>query len=166
LPAAWSVSQSRADTIYVACALDGTIRQYATNGTGSIFARASLGNPQDLAFDKAGNLYVANYYDGTVMKFDPSGNGTIFATGLDTPTDIVVRRNGNIILHPMLTITRSGTNAIVRWTLAANFNLKTANNLVNASWLPVSGTIFTNGSSLALTNPISSPVRFFWLSNP
>jgi hypothetical protein len=29
---------SRADTIYVGCALDGTIRQFTTNGTGSVFA--------------------------------------------------------------------------------------------------------------------------------
>ena len=47
-------SHSRADTIYVASALEGTIRQYATNGTGSIFARASLGNPQGEAFDQGG----------------------------------------------------------------------------------------------------------------
>jgi hypothetical protein len=31
------VIHSRADTIYVGCALDGTIRQYATNGVGLIF---------------------------------------------------------------------------------------------------------------------------------
>ncbi|HTV63322.1 MAG TPA: hypothetical protein VMH30_12210 [Verrucomicrobiae bacterium] len=38
-------SHAHADTIYVGCALDGIIRQYATNGVGLIFARASLGNP-------------------------------------------------------------------------------------------------------------------------
>jgi hypothetical protein len=30
----------------------------------------------------------------------------------------------------------------------------------------VSGTTYTNGGNLVLTNPISGPVRFFRLSNP
>ena len=63
-----------ADTVYVACALDGTIRQYATNGTGSIFARSSLGNPGGEAFDKAGNLYVANEGYNTITKFDTTAS--------------------------------------------------------------------------------------------
>ena len=57
---------SRADTIYVDCANDGTIQQYATNGTGSFFARASLGSPEGEAFDQAGNLYVANEEYNTI----------------------------------------------------------------------------------------------------
>jgi hypothetical protein len=110
---------------------------------------------------------VANYYDGTVMKFDTSGNGTIFASGLQAPTDVVVRRGGNIVLHPVLTIVRNGTNAVLSWSAAAfNYNLKSATNLANPVWLPVSGTLFTNGGNLVLTNPASSPVRFFRLSNP
>ena len=60
------------------CALDGTIHQYATNGTGSIFARASLGNPQGEAFDKAGNLYVANETYNTITKFNTSGAPSLF----------------------------------------------------------------------------------------
>ena len=70
--------QSRADTIYVGCALEGTIRQYA-NGTGSVFARASLGNPQDEAFDQAGNLYVANESYNTITKFTTNGIPSSFA---------------------------------------------------------------------------------------
>jgi hypothetical protein len=67
----------------------------------------------------------------------------------------------------VLTITRSGTNTVIGWPLAAaNYNLKSATNLASPVWLPVPGTLFTNGGNLVLTNPISGPVRFFRLSNP
>ena len=74
-----SARPARADTIYVDCAFEGTIRQFATNGTGSIFARDSIANPQGLAFDKAGNLYVANEAFNTIEKFSSSGVPSLFA---------------------------------------------------------------------------------------
>ncbi|HTV63320.1 MAG TPA: hypothetical protein VMH30_12200 [Verrucomicrobiae bacterium] len=49
---------------------------------------------------------------------------------------------------------------------AANYNLYSTTNLANPVWLSVSGTLFTNGGNLVLTNGISGPVRFFRLSNP
>jgi hypothetical protein len=120
-----------------------------------------------MAFDSADNLYVANYYDGTVEKFDTSGNGTIFASGLQAPTSIVVRRNTSVIFIPTLTINMTGTNAVLSWaTAAVGYNLQSTTNLASPNWLPVSGTIFTNGSSLILTNGISGSARFFRLSNP
>src|SRR5208282_3878531 len=74
-----SIISARADTIYVGCAFEGTIHQYATNGTGSIFARASLGNPEGEAFDQAGNLYVANEGFNTISKFTTNGTSSFFA---------------------------------------------------------------------------------------
>ena len=70
---------SHADTIYVACAFEGTIRQFATNGTGSIFAWDSLAGPQGVVFDKAGNLYVANNALNTIEKFTTNGVPFVFA---------------------------------------------------------------------------------------
>jgi DNA-binding beta-propeller fold protein YncE len=124
-------------------------------------------NAQGMAFDSAGNLYVANYYDGTIEKFDPSGNGTIFASGLQTPTDIAIRRSSAIAFIPTLKISQTGTNAVLSWSTAAiGYSLQSTTNLARPNWLPVSGTIFTNGASLMLTNGIKNSARFFRLSNP
>ena len=67
----------------------------------------------------------------------------------------------------MLTITRSGTNTVIGWPLAAaNYNLKSATNLASPVWLPVPGTLVTNGGNLVVTNTLGGPIRFFRLSNP
>jgi sugar lactone lactonase YvrE len=141
----------------------GVLSPFATNtGPGLVLA-----NAQGMAFDSAGNLYVANYYGGTVEKFDTSGHGTVFASGLLAPTSLAIRRNGNLVLPPVLAIIKSGTNTVLSWPAAASsYNLKSATNLASPVWLPVSGTLFTNGGNLVLTNAMSGPVRFFRLSNP
>lgn len=96
------IFHSYADTIYVACALDGTIQQYATNGVGSVFARASLGNPQGEAFDPAGNLYVANQGYNTITKFSTNGVPSIFAVDpgdesiLSLPEGLAFDKAGNL----------------------------------------------------------------------
>ncbi len=139
----------------------GVLSPFATN-TGPGFG---IANAQGMAFDSAGNLYVANYYGGTVEKFDTSGHGTVFASGLQAPTSLAIRRNSVFI--PRLAIIMNGTNAVLSWSVAAaNYNLKSTTNLANPVWLPVSGTLFTNGGNLVLTNGINGPVRFFRLSNP
>jgi sugar lactone lactonase YvrE len=153
----------------------------AAGGVPSPFANdpgegGAYANAQGMAFDSAGNLYVANYYSGTVMKFDPSGNGSVFASNLDTPESIAIQRTSFASLFiPKLTIVEIGTNAVLSWSTAATgYNLKSATNILSPTWLPVSGTVFTNGSSLVLTNGsslvltngISGPTRFFRLSNP
>jgi DNA-binding beta-propeller fold protein YncE len=97
-----SVISASADTIYVASSYDGTIRQYATNGTSSIFARASLGNPEGEAFDKAGNLYVANQEYNTITKFNTSGVPSLFYADpgdgsiLNYPTGLTFDQAGNL----------------------------------------------------------------------
>jgi DNA-binding beta-propeller fold protein YncE len=124
-------------------------------------------NAQGMAVDSAGNLYVANYYDGTVMKFDKNGNGSVFASGLNTPESIAIKRDSTATFIPTLTIYKTGTNAVLSWSTAATgYNLKSTTNLASPNWLPVSGTIFTNGGSLVLTNGLSGSTRFFRLSNP
>jgi len=97
-----SIISARADTIYVGCALEGTIHQYATNGTGSVFARASLGNPEGEAFDQAGNLYVANEGHNTITKFNTTGVPSTFAFDpgdnslLNQPTGLAFDKAGNL----------------------------------------------------------------------
>ena len=97
-----SIISARADTIYVGCALEGTIHQYATNGTGSVFARASLGNPEGEAFDQAGNLYVANEGHNTITKFNSNGvpSTFVFDPGdnslLNQPTGLAFDKAGNL----------------------------------------------------------------------
>ena len=148
------------------------IAKFSPGGVNSPFANdpgQSYGtaNVQGMAFDSAGNLYVANYYNGTIEKFDPSGNGTIFASGLQTPTDIAIQRSSAIIFIPTLAIKQTGTNAVLSWSTAATgYSLESTTNLAHPNWLPVSGIIFTNGSSLMLTNGIGGSARFFRLSNP
>ena len=91
--------------------------------------------------------------------------GTVFASGLQAPTSLAIRRNSVFI--PTLTIIKSGSNAVLSWSLAAaNYNLKSTTNLAIPVWLPVSGTLFTNGGNLVLTNAINGSARFFHLSNP
>jgi hypothetical protein len=68
---------------------------------------------------------------------------------------------------PTLFITLHGVNAVLSWsTAAAGFSLQSTTNLANPIWLPVSGAIFTNGSSLMVTNGLGGHVRFFRLLNP
>jgi hypothetical protein len=49
--------------------------------------------------------------------------------------------NGIPVLPPRLSIAKSGTNAVVSWpAMYSGFPLKSATNLVNGLWLPVSTT--------------------------
>ena len=97
-----SLISASADTIYVGCALEGTIHQFTTNGVGSIFARASLGNPEGEAFDQAGNLYVANEAYNTITKFNTSGVPSTFAFDpgdnsiMNYPTGLAFDHAGNL----------------------------------------------------------------------
>jgi DNA-binding beta-propeller fold protein YncE len=97
-----SLISASADTIYVGCALEGTIHQFTTNGVGSIFARASLGNPEGEAFDRAGNLYVANEGHNTITRFTTSGVPSLFYADpgdgsiLNNPTGLAFDKAGNL----------------------------------------------------------------------
>ena len=101
------------------------------------------------------------------MKFDTSGNGTVFASGLNTPESITIKRTSTTSFIPKLAINKVGTSVVLKWpTAASGFNVYSTTNLAHPNWQLVSGSVFTNGSSLVLTNGISTPTRFFRLSNP
>ena len=106
---------ARADSIYVDCALDGTIRQFTTNGVGTIFARDSIANPQGEAFDKAGNLYIANEAFNTIEKFATNGVPSVFAADpgdnsvLSNPEGLAFDKAGNLY------VANDGNNTIEKF---------------------------------------------------
>jgi DNA-binding beta-propeller fold protein YncE len=177
-----SIIHSHADTIYVGCALDGTIRQFATNGVGAIFARASLGNPEGEVFDKAGNLYVANEAYNTITKFSTNGVPSTFAADpgdnsvLNVPIGLAFDQAGNLYVAneesstiekfdtnglPSLFATDDGSGNILNGPEGLAFN--TANNLYVVNDGGFIAKFSTNGSFLGqfgdssyLNNPVGT----------
>jgi len=97
-----------------------SIRKFAPDGTGSIFADSSSGleGPHALVFDEAGNLYVANASGNTIEKFTPDGVGTLFADrddGLDTPIDLAFDTAGNLYVSN-LTGGPAHTGSVLKFT--------------------------------------------------
>jgi len=137
---------ARADTIYVGCDGDNTIRQFTTNGVGTVFARDSLDNPAGEAFDKAGNLYVVNQAFDTITKFTTSGVPSTFAADpgdnsiLNGPVGLAFDNAGNLYVanEGSSTIEKFNTNGISS-TFATDLNgpeglaFDTANNLYVAT---------------------------------
>ena len=107
---------ARADTIYVATALDDAIHQFTTNGVESDFARGTIFNPYGMAFDKAGNLYVANAGENVIEKFGPDGTASIFASDpgdnsvLASPAGLAFDSDGNLY------VANTGNNTIEKIT--------------------------------------------------
>jgi sugar lactone lactonase YvrE len=85
---------ARSDTIYV-WSDDGTIKQFATNGVGSVLASNISGwnGPVGLALDNAGNLYSGCPGNSTVTKF--ATNGTVVSVvGLDSVSGLAFDSTG------------------------------------------------------------------------
>jgi DNA-binding beta-propeller fold protein YncE len=159
-----------ANNVYVlARPYSTTIVKFTPAGVSSNFASLDQGgnswdDAQGMAFDSAGNLYVSDFSTGTIEKFDTNGNGSVFATGLNGPTAIAIRRTGSIAVRPRLSITKSGTNALISWTLATpNYTLQSNTNLAGTNWIAMSGTPGTNNGNYVLTNGITGSARFFRL---
>jgi DNA-binding beta-propeller fold protein YncE len=156
-----------ANNVYVlGDSVGNTIVRYTPAGTPSNFGDdpGPTGNPKGMAFDSATNLYVANFLTGTIYKFDRFGNGTVFASGLNEPVAIAIRRTGSVAVAPKLFLTRSGTNVILSWPLAApNYTLQSCTNLAGTNWIAVPSTPGTNNGNYAITNGILGSARFFRL---
>lgn len=160
-----------ANQVYVLGDFNGDeIVRYTPAGVPSHFAydpgpSYTQPNAQGMAFDSATNLYVANYYSGNIYKFDRFGNGTVFASGLQNPVALAIRRTGSVSTPPELFLTTSGTNVVLRWTLAApNYTLQSCTNLAGTNWIAVPGTPGTNNGSYVVTNGIVGSARFFRLT--
>src|SRR6266536_6024054 len=81
---------------------NSSIRIYAPDGTGSIFASGLL-RPRGLAFDGFGNLFVATLdtatlFDsqGQILKFAPDGTVTVLASRLHSPEGLALDGAGNL----------------------------------------------------------------------
>jgi DNA-binding beta-propeller fold protein YncE len=142
----------------------GVLSPFATNTAGGTFTQA---NAQGMAFDSYNNLYVANYYSGNVEEFDTSGNGTVFAGGFDAPVSVAILHSSNTSpnsVTPSLSITQSGTNVLLTWTLSApNCTLQSNTSLSSANWVNVPGTPGTYNGNCIVTNAITGLARYYRL---
>jgi hypothetical protein len=68
---------------------------------------------------------------------------------------------------PLLSITRSGAQAIVSWSeSAAGFVLEQSSTLMSSSWSASPATLATNAGVISATVTASSGYQFFRLHNP
>lgn len=75
----------------------GSIQEFGSSGTGTVFASLGLNVPLGLAFDTSGDLFVANHGNNTIEKFNSSGMGMVFAnSGMDAPWGLAFDSKGNL----------------------------------------------------------------------
>jgi len=131
----------------------GTVFSLNTDGTGFTtlysFTPAPYGQPNSDGANPYGSLVLSNYtIYGTTTTAGNSGNGTVFS----------------LSFLPKLTITLSGTNAILSWPANfagfdySGFTLQSTTNLNTPVWINVSG-------QNSVTNPISGKQIFYRLSH-
>ncbi len=125
---------------------------YAVNVNGSGFTNvASFTSGVNGAQPFDGLVLSGTTVYGTTFHGDSVNNGTIYrVTGV--PLNVGTT-------PPALTITRSGTNAILTWpNSATNYVLQSTTNLASSSnWLGING-------EFLVTNPMAGPEKFYRLS--
>jgi hypothetical protein len=68
---------------------------------------------------------------------------------------------------PILSITRSGTEAIISWSSSATgFVLQKSSTLLSNSWSASTATRTTNSTTISVTVPVTSGYQYFRLINP
>lgn len=140
---------------------NNTIEKFSTDGVGSLFASNGLNQPFGLAFDSAGNLYAANTGNQTIEKFTPAGFGSVFASsGLNQPRFLAFTDDAGqpLLPIPLLSINKSGTNVVVRWTVGGTL-LSSTN--VAGTYNPVAGS-----PTSPFTNSPSGESQFFRVRLP
>jgi hypothetical protein len=110
--------------------------------------------PSDGAWLWGPVMISANTIYGTASAGGSSGNGTVFGIALPAPPT-----------PPSLSITPSGTNAVLRWpTGSPGFTLKSATNLVPPiAWIPVSPAPAVVNGQNTVTNPTSGLRNYYRL---
>ncbi len=130
---------------------NGTVFMVDTNGNGFTTLHSfsatnnSAGTNSDGTMPIGGLVMSGNTLYGTASAGGAAGYGTVFS----------------IVIPPPLTITLSGTNAVITWpTNVTGYNLQSTTNLVPpVNWSAVNG-------QYAVTNPLSSRRKFFRLIQP
>ncbi len=84
--------------MYVSCGAPGTILQFNSDGTRSVFA-SGLNDPRGLAADRFGNLYVVEQGANQLTKINiSSGQRTVVADNLFTPSVVAVNSVGEVFV--------------------------------------------------------------------
>ncbi|MCR4403766.1 MAG: hypothetical protein NUW06_00440 [Candidatus Acetothermia bacterium] len=78
----------------------GKLLEIEPNGSSAEVIGEGFGGGDGLAFDPAGNLYISDYAGGRIFKRSPEGTSEIFAEGLESPADIAVDPERNLLLVP------------------------------------------------------------------
>jgi uncharacterized protein (TIGR03437 family) len=68
---------------------------FGYSGDGGSAAKAALGYPYSIAFDKAGNLFIADTGNNNIRKMDTSGNISTYISNV-TPENIAIDATGAI----------------------------------------------------------------------
>jgi len=133
-------SFAHADNVFVSDSTDGTILQFNSSGSGSVFA-SGLDHPAGLAFGNNGDLYVADSGNGTILQFDAGGNESIFASGLNNPTGLALSGSGSLY------VADAGAGTILQFNSSGNGSVF-ASGLNHPSYLA-----FDNGGNLYASTP-------------
>jgi MYXO-CTERM domain-containing protein len=105
------IAFDRNGNLYVANDGNGTITEFAPNGSYLGVYATGLSAPADIAFDQYGYLYVAENNNGTIVKIPPGGGTpTTFVTNLSAPQGLAFGPNGNLY------VTDQGENAVLEIT--------------------------------------------------
>jgi hypothetical protein len=154
----WGIAVDSATNLYVADRRNDSIRKISPAGTNWVVTtiggyaqyfggadgtayRARFEEPGGLTLDNPGNLYVADSLNNAIRL------------GVTHPL-------------PSLTITQTGTNAVVSWPAwAYEFQLETLSGLEPGNyWYSADGTASLVNTNLVLTNGISSGNAFYRLN--
>jgi len=159
----------RADILYVADPGSDTIKNFTSDGVGSVFASSGLNAPFGLAFDSAGNLYAANFGKSTIEKFTPGGVGSVFASSslsapfglaFDSAGNLYAANNANNTIEKFTpggvgsVFASSGLSSPVGLAFDSAGNLYAANNGTNSIEKFTPGGVGSVFASTGLNNPI------------
>jgi uncharacterized repeat protein (TIGR03803 family) len=135
--------------------------EFGADGAGGIFAVATDGSDSNMRWifgqnindgrvPAAGLTLVGSTVYGTTEFGGDVGSGTVYSLLLQ--------------IVPPVTITRSGTNAILTWpTNDFTYHLQSTTNLNPSLWSAVSPTPLVVNGNNTVTNPISSTPKFYRL---
>ena len=160
--APFGLAVDSAGNLYVSGFFANAIYKYTRDGFFSTFTSSGLSNPGGLAFDSAGNLYAANQGNNTIEKFSSTGIdlGPFVSAGLNMPQFLAFTTDDDrpLLLTPVLSTKKSGTNVVVSWTVGGTL-LSSTN--VTGTYSPVGGS-----PTSPFTNSPTGASQFFRVRLP